>query len=182
LEDASHNTQLAANFFLTDGKESQLRDRVESASDFLLHIMNQLRSELGNDFIVLLTGHSLGGFIAQILYALHQKEFPQLVAHTQNAPPAKEIFVKWYSHLDFDESNCFNHRMTSDLISLKGGHIGKVISYESTAVSLRALITTGAFLTSLARGKSISFDEVMHAWQGTHGISQLIDHMKKLKT
>jgi len=181
LEDASHNTLLAANWFITDGKESKLRQRVESASDLLLHILRKLKRVLGDDFVVLLTGHSLGGFMAQILYALHQKEFPQLAAHTQNAPPAKDIFVKWYSHLDFDESNCFNHRMTSDLVSMKGGHIGKVISYASAAAGLRALFKTGSFLAEWSKGKDPSLGEVVQAWQGTHSIAQLIDHMKNLK-
>ncbi|MHA1560352.1 MAG: hypothetical protein ACTSWI_06755, partial [Alphaproteobacteria bacterium] len=86
---------------------------------------------LGGDAAdIVVTGHSMGGTLAQIV---GQETFPQLVVHTYSAPGAERLASQTIQGDigPVDNENIFNHIRVGDFIAAGGGdHFGQIIVYD----------------------------------------------------
>lgn len=95
----------------------------QNAIEFAKKALGQLNDQENNDYKVYFTGHSLGGFLAQIAGA-HLKQ--QTV--TFNAPGAKEFYADNFPQDDYtlkDTSFIVNYYRENDIVGNFGNHIGR---------------------------------------------------------
>ncbi len=81
--------------------------------------------DAGKEPPIVLTGHSLGGFLAQILASEND-----LSAHTFNAPGAAGMMNALGS------PKIVNHVRRFDLAGIYGKHVGRVLNYPSSKISV----------------------------------------------
>lgn len=130
---------------------SRLNSQITQAYDFYNRVVSQCR----NTEKIVITGHSLGGFLAQMVAARVRKN-----AYTFNAPGAANYYLEEFEIENRPETIdwIYNFKFDSDLVSKKGYHIGNVTEYEWCDQWLRFDIGSSHSITH--------FNNLLSKWSG----------------